>query len=144
MITRDRIMPILLEACPSFRPTWETELDDEDKKLIYICLGTLAHHLAKLHREQHREEFPAVAKAIESLCVEGDHFTQEAAVIGLLEGIQNVWGNQDLDPEEFQRFLLPAGAKGWADLNRFWSNLGEYYRTHPRGPRGGTPNSEGR
>ena len=110
-------MPLLLEACPSFRPVWEYDLDDDDRELAYICLGCFAGHLLELHRQGRRDEFGAVAEVVEKLHVDGDHYVREAATIGLLEGIQNVWGNCGVDPEEFRPFLLPESAKWWDQLN---------------------------
>ena len=120
MITQEQVMPLLLEACPSFRPAWESELDDVDRTLTYTCLVHLAEHLLYLHKNKTHDEFGAVAKVIEKLHVDGDDYVQEAATIGLLEGIQNVWGNSGADPEEFRSFLLPESAKWWDELNRFW------------------------
>jgi hypothetical protein len=45
---------------------------------------------------------------------------KKAATIGLLEGNQNVWGNNGSDPEEFRIFLISESAKWWNQLNLFW------------------------
>jgi hypothetical protein len=62
-----------------------------------------------------------VARVIERLHVEGDPYVREAATIGLLEGIQNVWGNNGVDPELFFPFLLPESVRWWKSLNKFWN-----------------------
>lgn len=121
MITREHVMPLILEACPSFRPVWESDLDDDDRELTYICLGRFAGHLLDLHEQGRRDEFGAIAELVEKLHADGDHYVREAATIGLLEGVQNVWGNGGVDPEEFRPFLLPESAKWWDQLNLFWS-----------------------
>jgi hypothetical protein len=51
---------------------------------------------------------------------------REAATIGLLEGIQNVWSNNDVDPELFVVHLLPESAKWWLNLNDFWSGKARF------------------
>ncbi len=121
MIEQKQIMPLLISACPSFREIWDNELDPEDKELVYICLSAFARHLLTLHRQGARDEFPVVAEMIEKLHIEGDKYVREAATIGLLEGIQNVWSNEDVDPEEFTSFLLPESKRWWRQLNDFWS-----------------------
>jgi hypothetical protein len=93
MLNQDQIMPLLLDACPSFTPVWHSELDADDRKLVYVCLGRFAGHLLDLHRQGSTEELSAVAGVIERLHIEGDHATKEATTIGLLEDVQNVWGN---------------------------------------------------
>lgn len=113
-------MPLLIEACPSYRP----DLPDED--LLYTALGHFADHLLHLHKQQHTDAFPAVARVIERLHVEGDHYVREAATIGLLEGIQNGWANEGTDPELFVQHLLPVSAKWWQSLNDFWSGRSKF------------------
>ena len=108
-------MPLLIEACPSYRPA------AKDEDLLYVALGHLARHLLELHRQSRTEEFSDVARVIERLHVEGDHYVREAATIGLLEGIQNLWANEGTDPELFVPHLLPVSAKWWQSLNDFWS-----------------------
>jgi len=113
-------MPLLMEACPSFR------LPAEDRELLYVMLGDFARHLLDLHRQHQTEVFPAVARVIERLHVDGDHYVREAATIGLLEGIQNFWGNNDTDPESFAPYLLPESIRWWRSLNDFWSGKSKF------------------
>src|SRR4051794_30838623 len=100
-------MPLLMEACPSYHPP------AEDHDLLYIALGDFAGHLRQLQQQSCTQDFPDIARVIERLHVEGDHYTREAATIGLLEGIQNVWGNQGVDPNLFAHHLLPVSALWW-------------------------------
>jgi len=110
MISASQMLPILIEACPSFQSTEE---------LHYVALGDFAQHLFELYQRKQTQSFSAIGEAIERLHVEGDHYVREAATIGLLEGIQNVWGNQDVDPELFTPYLLPESLKCWDKLNAF-------------------------
>jgi hypothetical protein len=89
-------------------------------------LGDFARHLLQLHRQQQTDVFPAVAQVIERLHVEGDHYVREAATIGLLEAIQNVWRNEGTDPELFVPHLLPESARWWQSLNDFWSGKSKF------------------
>lgn len=121
MITKQQVVPLLLEACPSFRPVWEEHLHDDGEEILYVALGDFARYLLELFQAGKTEAFPAVAQAIERLHLEGDSYVREAATIGLLEGIQNVWGNNNVDPEFFLSFLLPESVRRWKSLNKFWS-----------------------
>jgi len=85
-----------------------------------VLLGDFARHLLELQQKNRTEEFPAIASAIERFQTEGDSFVREAATVGLLEGIQNVWANNNTDPHLFARHLLPTSAKAWQNLNDFW------------------------
>ena len=44
VISKDQVMPLLMEACPSYR------LPAEDRELLYVMLADFAHHLLQLHR----------------------------------------------------------------------------------------------
>jgi hypothetical protein len=120
-ITKEQVMPLLLAACPSFTEKWEEHhafYDGED--LLYVDFGEFAHHLVELHKTNRVGELPAAFEIIERLHLEGDDYVKEAATIGMLEGIQNVAGNLNVDPEVFAVYLKPESAKWWRQLNKFW------------------------
>jgi hypothetical protein len=120
-ITKDQVMPLLLEVCPTFTQKWEdSRASYEGESLLYVELGAFAHHLVELHKLNRTDEFPAVFDVIERLHVEGDGYVKEAATIGLLEGMQNVAGNSGVNPEEFLEHLKPESKKWWRQLNNFW------------------------
>jgi hypothetical protein len=111
MIKEAQVGPMLTEACPSFQSSEE---------LLYLMLGDFARHLLELHRQDRTASFPEVARVIERLQVEGTHSVREAITIGLLEGVQNVWANEGVDPEQFAAHLLPESRRWWEELNAFW------------------------
>lgn len=122
MITKEQVMPLFLQACPSFVEKWEEHhafYDDED--LLYVDLGEFAHHIVELHKTNQTNEFSAVFEVIEKLHLQGDAYVKEAATIGMLEGIQNVAGNSGVNPEDFSGYLKPESAKWWRRLNDFWN-----------------------
>lgn len=125
MITKDQMFAPLLAACPSFEPIWrefveESERHPDQEPLYYMALGDLARHLVERFRSGATEEFPAVFQVVERWHCLGDHYVQEATTIGLLEGIQNIAGHENVDPAVFEKWLLPASKKWWGKLNRFW------------------------
>ncbi len=117
MITKKQVIPLLAEACPSFQCV-------ED--LLYVALGDFARHLLDLHQCHHTASFPAIAQVIERFYIEGDFYVRETATIGLLEGIQNVWSNNNVDPELFVTHLLPESRRWWDELNAFWCGERRY------------------
>jgi hypothetical protein len=122
VIEKAQVMPLLLEACPSFRRRWDSYVGDDayEEGLLYVDLGIFADHLVDLLRRDQTSEFRAVFDMVERLHVEGDPYVKEAATIGLLEGLQNVAGHAGLDPQEFVPWLEPEAARWWAELNDFW------------------------
>ena len=121
MITKSDIAPHWLEACPSFGPAFTESCSDDGGDLLYLHAGAFANHVLSLHRAQQRAEFPAIAEFIERLHTDGDPYTREFATIGLLESIQNIWGQSAISADEFLPFLLPVSTTAWHSLNQFWA-----------------------
>jgi hypothetical protein len=123
-ITSAEVMPLLLAACPSFSEPWakiESEnTDNEYGRLHYLDSGEFAGHLVDLVVRGDIDELPAVFRVIERLHVEGDDFVRELATIGYLEAMQNVAGNEGVDPVVFEQYLLPESLRWWRGLNAFW------------------------
>lgn len=63
MITKPRVMPLVLDARPSFRPVWEGCVGDGDE-VLYVLLRELASHLRDLPQAERLEVFPRVAQVI--------------------------------------------------------------------------------
>lgn len=121
-IVRDEILPLLLEACPSYSGRWtaysaEPEFEDE---LTYLHLADFAHHMVELLQSGTTGEFPAVFGVIERLHLEGDSYVREAATVDALEALQNVASNRASDPADFEPFLGPESRNWWGRLNDFW------------------------
>lgn len=130
MIEQDQIASILLKACPSFQEAWRVHVEGNGENLIYPVLGSFAAHLLQLYREGKRESFVAIGEAIERLHLDGSPFTTEAATMGILEGIQNVWANSGVDPELFHPYLGPESARYWQSLKDFWAGKVPYVGYH--------------
>ena len=116
MITRDDIASSMSKAFPDFAQ------DGNDRDLPFIVLGNFARFLLHLQESREEQQLDKAVKLIEQLYVEGDRYVREAATIGLLEGIQNLWGHAGTDPEIFGRRLLPESRRWWDSLNKFWQN----------------------
>lgn len=127
MIERDAVVPLLLEACPSFAPTWAEEeaenLHDDGDRLHYLDAAAFVRHLGALWLGGEVDELLAVFAVIERLVIEGDHYVSELAVIGYLETFQmETIGGLGIDPDTaFVPFFGPVSLRWWDRLNRFWA-----------------------
>lgn len=115
------VFPLLVRACPSFLPLWDAHLREWGHHTLYLAGGDFAVHLLALQREGATHSFAAIAVVIERLLTRGDPEVRTLATLGVLEAIQNVWGNAGVDPEQFAPLLGPEGAAEWRALNAFWS-----------------------
>lgn len=116
-----QVLLLLVEACPSFRSDWEVHLNQHGNELPYIAASALAHHLLTLYRAGDTSEFAAVAAVIEKLQCEGTPWVMTFATVGVLEAVQNRWGNAGIDPQLFAVHLGPASLQSWKALNDFWA-----------------------
>ena len=123
MITADEVIPLFLEASPSFAAAWKGYTDEASYEpgLLYIDLGEVSRHLIELWRANNSEELRAAFLLVERLQLEGDDYVKEATTIGLLEDLQNNAGHQGIDAEIFRPMLGPESRQWWDGLNKFWS-----------------------
>jgi hypothetical protein len=126
MITKTDVVPMLLKASPSFQAVLDGRKDCGNDEPIYGLLGDFSLHLLKLDEGNRTTEFPAIARAVECFFQDGDQATKEITTIGLLENIQNIWANNQADPEQFASYLLPEGRNWWSELKAFWRGERQY------------------
>jgi hypothetical protein len=117
----------LLEADPSFEPTWRgliAEWADEGATELpaYLVLADLARHIIGKLEQGETASFPAIFNVVEQWQLQGDDYVREAATIGLLEDLQNTNLHDTTQPLNFERWLLPESKRWWNKVERFWSN----------------------
>jgi hypothetical protein len=124
-IKKQEVMNLLLTACPSYHQKWDEHksfygYDKGEEQLVYLDVGDFVHHLVELYKNHELDEFTAVFDVIEKLLLKGDHDVKELAIIGALEALQNVSGNNAIDPSVFLQYLLSESLKWWSKLNDYW------------------------
>jgi hypothetical protein len=123
MITKDHMMGVLLDACPSFGPHWQAFQDEwrteADDLPLYPVLAEFARHLIAMIEKCNTSRLPSIFAAIERLEVEGDRYVREATTVGLLEDLQNMNLHENgTEPEFFRSYLGPVSEKWWDKLYR--------------------------
>jgi hypothetical protein len=94
MVTKEQVMPLLLDAYQSFTEKWEEHCAYwEGGNLLYNDLAKFNQHLFHLYTSNQISEFSAIFEVIENLHLKNDNYVKKAATIGLLKGIQNLAGN---------------------------------------------------
>jgi len=134
------VMPLLLNAAPSFLSSWyEIEDDHLDRdnpggRLHYLDAGAFARHVIEMHRSNHRVWLQNAFAVIERMHTDGDAYVAELATIGYLEGIQNAAGHAGVDPEVFVVHLGVESSRWWRGLDRFWAGLHPTVEPDDAGP----------
>ena len=86
MITRKQIIPLLLEACPSFGNIWGPIQRPDEDQYIYVAFGAFASHFRGLYESGNTSEFRSFNEVVKRFQEEGD---AEVRQLGA-ELIQNV------------------------------------------------------
>lgn len=124
MIDEKDMIPLLVEASPSFADSWTTflaEREDEPSLPYYTALGEFARHMCGLVEAGDELALKRIFDVIERLHIEGSPYVKEAATVGLLEDLQNTNLHlQSTSPGQFERYLLPESAKWWWKVRAFW------------------------
>lgn len=127
MIAQENMMPVLIEACPSFAPQWEAFQEEWRTEPVdlphYLVMADFARHLINQLERGDTAGFPEVFGAIERLHREGEHYVREAVTVGLLESLQNHNLHPNgTDPEQFRPYLGPETTRWWDKLHRYWEH----------------------
>ena len=120
MITRDQMMPLLIEACPSFRGPGEEFLAYWADETEYLALAELASHLIDLLERHNTESVAGIFDVVERLHLDGDSYVREAATVGLLEDLQNLNLYKTAKPKQFEPFLGVESKRWWKKVQDFW------------------------
>lgn len=127
MLSKSDMMNVLVQACPTFAPAWEGFLSEWEERgkedlPLYVVLSELARHLVGMLKRQETEAIPTVFAAVERLHLEGDSHVREAAVVGLLEDMQNGNLHTTTEPEQFRPYLGATSLRWWEKLYWAWEN----------------------
>ena len=126
-ITRSTMFDPLLQADPTFQPSWEAFLSDwgpESDALLYLALSSLAKHMGALLAAGEASSLDRAFEVVERWHVEGDAYVREAATIGLLESLQRVGSRSD-----FEKWMRPETMRWWRKLDAFWRGDAEALRS---------------
>ena len=124
MITADNMFEGILASSPSFHPIWQKFIDnwEGDGDLpLYLLLGDLAFYLVVLLEEGKETEIKNIFKVVETWHLQGNHYVKEAAIVGLLEDLQNTnFHKKTTKPEDFLPYMLPETKFWWNKVTDFW------------------------
>jgi len=126
MLTREGVIPLLLEACPDLQPIWDTYYATNytsglrTERSYHSDILPIIKFLFERARDQETACFPALFAVIERLLNEGDERVADLVVIGILEGVQNLAINRGLGHAVFLPWLGPQTRELWLGLIEYW------------------------
>ena len=130
MITADTVFDTLTSTSAYLKNRWETYIDSEysnqdykTKRLDYVDIGEICRFIVEKIKLQETNDFGIFFENVEMLIVNGDDSIKNLIIIGLLEGIQNNSGNENVDYHNgFNQWLKPETKKAWHELIFFWES----------------------
>ena len=88
---------------------------------VYLALADFPRHLSGQLAENNNAVLERVFKIVERFIVEGDGYVREAAIVGIIEDLQNTNLHDGTTPDQYLPFLLPQTMRWWGKVNAFWS-----------------------
>ncbi len=125
MISKVDMFDPILEISEDFIPIWDKFVEEwkaDEERPLYLALADLARYISKLISESRTTELEDIFTVIERWLHEGDTYVKEAAVVGLLEDLQNTNIVGIGVPEQIETYLQPESKKYWLKLYEFWEN----------------------
>jgi hypothetical protein len=110
--------PAFREKCVSLSLIGDQTLQT---MLPHAVLSELADYLIDCLKNGETDGFEEIFEVVEGWHVHGDHDTETAATIGLLEDLQNLNRHDQTVPAHFLRWLLPETSIWWQRVEDFWS-----------------------
>ncbi|WP_246617838.1 DUF7674 family protein [Rhizobium populisoli] len=113
----------LLEADPTFQEKWNSfqeEFRSEREMPLYLALSDFARHLINHLETGNTHRFNEIFSVVESWHLDGDAYVREAAMVGLVEDLQNASLHQATHPGEFMPWLQPETLRAWNNIQAFW------------------------
>jgi hypothetical protein len=130
-ITSSHVFDLLLEACPTARPSFELDKEDNDG-LPYVQISVFAREIVGLEKRDETQGFNKFFGVIEQIIADGDEAAKGLAIVGFLESLQNNASWTDRGPIVFEKWLGPKSIEAWRDLERLWegkSSLADVVRS---------------
>ncbi|GAB5410569.1 MAG: hypothetical protein BalsKO_29340 [Balneolaceae bacterium] len=122
MLNLEDIVPMMLKACPSAREAWSEHLEwwEGEKAGDYNDIAVFSHHIVHCFKTGNEKEIKAAFKTIEKLINEGSDDVRGVAVVGFLEGVQNISSHEDFGYSVFEPYLHSSSKQGWYELIELW------------------------
>jgi hypothetical protein len=121
MLTKDQIIPFLLEKCPEFGPRWQEHQQGVTAGCgLYIDVAEFVHFLVDSYEQGNLDLMPRAFSAVEDLFVDGDTDVKQIATIGILEDLQCSASWKPFGNKTFIPWLGPRSREAWNLVTQMW------------------------
>jgi hypothetical protein len=122
MLTKDQIIPFLLDKCPEFEPVWQEHQQGVTAGCgIYIDVAEFVDLLVDSYELGKLNFLPRAFETVEALFVEGDSDVKQVAMLGILETLQCAASWKPFGNKVFVPWLGPQSREAWNLVVEMWS-----------------------
>lgn len=116
------MIPIILEKCPGFAPTWKRhrEFWNDEEAGIYNDVAEFAQFIVDRYEDGDTGSIVAAFAIIEDFLTNGDEEVRNAAGIGFLEDVRNIASHRSFGQSVFVEWLGPTSKLGWVEIEKIW------------------------
>jgi hypothetical protein len=125
-MTTAEAISTFLSVCPTINSAWAEHLKfwgDDPQRGVFNDAAVIAHHLVDSFGRGDESEFPAAFALLERCLLDGDDGVRSFAVIGVIEGIQNIASHRPFGRQVFYPFLGPMSRAAWDELCESWQRV---------------------
>ncbi len=128
-ISVDQAIELLTSSSHGIASCWNAFIHEEygndytEKREDLIDMITLVDYIVGKLKEGRTDDFKGFFSAVDQVLEEGDDTAKELMIVGLLEGLQNNCGLENLDYHTtFNQWLKPRSQKVWDGLIYLWES----------------------
>ncbi|MCX6792732.1 MAG: hypothetical protein NTY12_01785 [Candidatus Falkowbacteria bacterium] len=125
-----QIVEYICDLCPEFAEilmNYSINIPEEDRT-FGLLLDKFSEYIVNQYKVNKIEKFNEIFEMVELGLTHGNGNVNNMFRTNILENIQNVAGNQDIDPSVFIKYLGKNSLMWWNEINRFWGDLEKYYK----------------
>lgn len=141
-INRDKVISLLLNSLgDDLKDSWDEHVissfeKSSSDKLDYVNIGEIAHYIKERILSNKTDSFQSFFVQIEDILNNCDENIENFIVIGLLEVIQNVCGNNNINYHTgFDQWLKPSTKKHWDNLIFYWEGKNAIFKFKSKNPK---------
>jgi hypothetical protein len=128
-INVDQAIGLLTSVSHDITACWNSFIKEEynndysEKKDDLVDVITLVDYIVEKLKEERTGDFKAFFEAVEQILENGDENAQELIVVGILEGLQNNCGLENINYHTgFNQWFKPLTQKAWDSLIYLWES----------------------
>ncbi len=128
-INVDQAIELLLSSSHGIHSCWNEFIQEEygdkyaENREDLIDIITIVDYIVGNLKEEKTDDFKSIFGAVEQILETGDDAARELMIVGIIEGLQNNCGLENIEYHTtFDKWLQPKTKKTWDGLIYLWES----------------------